>query len=141
MSIKRTVSVARYLTVFLAAIAMLLLLGPLAIYDGWDKFAHAGLFYGFTLLTLMCLPWSRKDEVFLALIAVAAASEISQRLTGRSASTLDLLADMAGVAAAAAPVYVARFRQVAQQGSARHNRRKASAEAETVIADISALYR
>ncbi len=140
MSIKQTVSFARYLTVLLAGAAVVLMLGPFAIADGWDKFAHAGMFYGFSLLTLLCLPWSRKDEIFLALIAVAATSEISQRLTGRSASTIDLLADLAGVVVAAAPVYVARFRQVAQQGSARHNRRTSEQKA-LGPADISALYR
>ena len=105
----------RILTVFAAAIATVLLLGPFHAPQGWDKLAHATMFYGFTLLALVCLPWSRKGEIVLAVVAIGAASEIAQGFTGRDMSVFDWLADSAGALIAAAPVYVAQLRQVAQQ--------------------------
>lgn len=105
----------RILTVFAAAIATVLLLGPFHAPQGWDKLAHGTMFYGFTLLALICLPWSRKGDIVAAVIAIGAASEIAQGLTGRDMSVFDWLADAAGAIIAAVPVYVARLRQVAQQ--------------------------
>jgi VanZ family protein len=105
----------RILTVFLAAIATVLLLGPFHAPQGWDKVAHATMFYGFTLLALVCLPWNRKGEIVLAVIAIGAASEIAQGITGRDMSVFDWLADAAGAMVAAVPIYVARLRQIAQQ--------------------------
>jgi VanZ family protein len=107
---------ARLLTVFAGAVATVLLLGPFHAPDGWDKVAHATMFYGFTLLALVCLPWNRKTDIIAAVIAIAAASEIAQGVTGRDMSLFDWLADAAGAIVAAVPVYVARLRQVAQQG-------------------------
>jgi hypothetical protein len=105
----------RILTVFAGAIATVLLLGPFHAPQGWDKLAHGTMFYGFTLLALICLPWSRKGDIVAAVIAIGAASEIAQGLTGRDMSVFDWLADAAGAIVAAVPVYVARLRQVAQQ--------------------------
>ena len=105
----------RILTVFAGAIATVLLLGPFHAPQGWDKLAHGTMFYGFTLLALVCLPWSRKGDIVLAVIAIGAASEIAQGLTGRDMSVFDWLADTAGAMVAAMPVYVARLRQIAQQ--------------------------
>ncbi len=105
----------RILTVFLAAIGTVLLLGPFHVAQGWDKVAHATMFYGFTLLALVCLPWNRKAEIVLAVIAIGAASEIAQGFTGRDMSVFDWLADSAGAVVAAVPIYVARLRQIAQQ--------------------------
>ena len=92
----------------------MLLLGPFHAPQGWDKLAHGTMFYGFTLLARVCLPWSRKGDIVAAVIAIGAASEIAQGLTGRDMSVFDWLADAAGAIVAAAPVYVAQLRQVAQ---------------------------
>lgn len=117
MTPSQIVSRARLATVFAAAIATVLLLGPFHAPQGWDKVAHATMFYGFTLLALVCLPWNRKEEVVLAVIAIAAASEVAQGLTGRDMSLFDWLADAAGALVAALPVYVARLRQLAGQAA------------------------
>ncbi|WP_372784525.1 VanZ family protein [Phenylobacterium sp.] len=112
----RIVLAVRILTVFAAAIATVLLLGPFHAPNGWDKLAHGTMFYGFTLLALVCLPWNRKEDIVLAVILIGGASEIAQGFTGRDMSLFDWLADSAGAIVAAVPVYVARLRQVAQQG-------------------------
>jgi hypothetical protein len=106
----------RILTVFAGAIATVLLLGPFHAPQGWDKLAHGTMFYGFTLLALVCLPWNRKGEIIVAVIAIGGASEVAQHFTGRDMSLFDWLADAAGVIVAAAPVYVARLREIARQG-------------------------
>ena len=113
----------RILTVFAGAIATVLLLGPFHAPQGWDKLAHGTMFYGFTLLALICLPWSRKGDIVAAVIAIGAASEIAQGFTGRDMSVFDWLADAAGAIVAAAPVYVARLRQVAQEAENAPDRR------------------
>jgi VanZ family protein len=111
----KIVLLVRFLTVFAGVIATVLLLGPFHAPPGWDKLAHGTMFYGLTLLALVCLPWNRKGEIVVALIAIGGASEIAQHFTGRDMSLFDWLADAAGVIVAAAPVYVARLRQIAQQ--------------------------
>jgi hypothetical protein len=114
----KIVSRVRILTVFAGAIATVLLLGPFHAPQGWDKLAHGAMFYGFTLLALVCLPWNRKGDIVVAVIAIGGASEIAQHFTGRDMSLFDWLADAAGAIVAAAPVYVARLRQIAQQAPA-----------------------
>ena len=107
---------ARYILLPSCALAIWLLLGPFELENGLDKAVHAGAFYAFALAALFCMPWSRQGEVLLATLLIAISSEAAQAATGRNASMLDCGANLTGVAVAAIPFYVARFRAVAQQG-------------------------
>lgn len=123
---EKTILIARLATVFVGAIGTVALLGPFSMLDGWDKLAHAAMFYGLTLLALASLPSNRKGDIALAVIAIAGASEIAQHFAGREMSLLDWLADISGVFVATAPVYVARMRHLAQRArrDAHRERRK-----------------
>lgn len=122
----KTILIARMATVFAGAIGTVLLLGPFNASDGWDKLAHGAMFYGLTLLALASLPSNRKEDIALAVVAIAGASEVAQHFAGRDMSLFDWLADTAGVCLATAPVYVARMRHLAQRArrDAHRERRK-----------------
>ena len=126
MNSDKTILIARIATVFVGAIGTVLLLGSFNVPDGWDKLAHGAMFYGLTLLALASLPSNRKEDVALAVIAIAAASEVAQYFAGRNMSLVDWLADTAGVFVATLPVYVGRMRQLAQRArrDAHRERRK-----------------
>lgn len=102
---------------FLAALATtVLLLGPFS-YASFglpfeDFVAHSILFYGLTLLALLALPKMRQVDLILAALALAAASELAQAVTGREMSWGDLAGDAIGIMFAAAPLYAARFRSL-----------------------------
>lgn len=115
MTIDRLVGVIRVGAVVLAAFATIGVLGPFELPLGIDKAAHVGLFYGFMVLCFAALPWHRKQDLATAGVAIAAASEIAQAFTGRSMSLADFAANCLGVALATCPIYVARFRHLAQR--------------------------
>ena len=75
-----------------------------------DTVAHGFLFYALTLALLAALPRSRSEELALSMVAIALGSEVVQIPFGREASVHDFLGDLAGVAAAYAPVAVGRLR-------------------------------
>lgn len=75
-----------------------------------DTVAHGLLFYGLGVLMLSALPRSRTADLALALLGVAAASEVAQSLVGREMSFHDVAGDAAGIVLAVGPTYLARFR-------------------------------
>jgi hypothetical protein len=81
-----------------------------------NRLMHVAVFYVCTLGALAALPWNRKADVTLGAICLAAAWET---LHGAAAGgRLQYLAvDVFGVGLAAAPVWIARLRQIAQQDS------------------------
>lgn len=111
----KTVVLLRLGVLFVCAVGLVLLLGPFHLPNGLDKVAHVAGFYGFTLVALAALPWNRKTDILLAAAFIALSSEAAQAFTGRNMSLLDMAADVAGVAAAGLPIYVAEFRAAAQR--------------------------
>lgn len=96
------------------ALACLLLFGP---YQGVearvflsDKEAHVIGFYGLSGLVFLAWPRSRRGELSLALLVLAAGSEIVQGQVGRDADLRDFIADAGGVLAANAPAWAERVR-------------------------------
>jgi VanZ family protein len=132
MTVALLVSRLRFVTLVTSAIGVVLALGPFSSPDGIDKVVHVGCFYGYSLLVLASYPQRRKSDLTIGLIALGAASEIAQGFVGRDCSFSDFVADGVGVCCAAAPVWIARFRRLAQsrpdatlaelQASARRNR-------------------
>ena len=97
-----------------AAAACALLFGP---YQGIearvflsDKEAHVVGFYGLSGLLFLAFPRSRRGELSLALLVLAAGSEIVQGLVGRDADLRDFAADACGVLAVNAPCWAERVR-------------------------------
>ena len=80
-----------------------------------DFVAHGLVFYGLAAIMLATLPRSRTLELALALVAVGGASEVAQAMVGRQMSLTDFAGDMAGVAAAMAPVFLTRFRLLVRE--------------------------
>jgi VanZ family protein len=79
-----------------------------------DGEAHAIAFYGLTLISILAAPRVRRNDLALAMVAIGAAMELAQSVTGRSASFSDLAADSIGVFAAWAPTQVERVRRLAR---------------------------
>ena len=77
-----------------------------------DTVAHGMLFYGLTLAVTGALPRSRAFEIALAFVGLGALSEFGQSLIGREMSFHDFFGDLAGVAAAYAPVAIERLRHL-----------------------------
>lgn len=75
-----------------------------------DKTAHAAAFYVLSLALFAALPRLRRTDLALGLLALAAATEIAQTMTGRSGSFADFAADGAGVLVAVLPAMVERLR-------------------------------
>ncbi|KAA1193492.1 VanZ family protein [Pseudohalioglobus sediminis] len=106
---------ALYIAVCLGLIGVSL--GPVNAHAPWDKLAHF-LTYGMLgLLAYRVAPTDRSYLVHcLAIAALGALIELAQTLVpGRQGSGLDLLANLAGVAAAATLVYLARGPRTAKR--------------------------
>ncbi len=123
----QSVALIRLAALLVCATGVALLLGPFHLPNGVDKVAHVAGFYGLTLLALAALPWNRKADILIAMSAIALSSEVAQSLAGRTMSITDMLADLTGVLAAGAPVFVAEFRTHAQRARRADRRRKAGA--------------
>ena len=79
-----------------------------------DKQAHGLAFYVATLTAMLSLPRMRRTDLALAMLALGAAAEMAQAITGRSASFTDLSADAVGIFAAWAPSQVERLRYLSR---------------------------
>jgi VanZ family protein len=115
MTPHRLVQQIRAIALLVAALGVFLALGPFHVASPMDKLVHAGSFYGFTLLALGALPWHRRTDVAFAVLALAVASEVARGFCGRDASVDNVAADGLGVVLAAAPLWVARVRDLAQR--------------------------
>jgi hypothetical protein len=80
-----------------------------------DFVGHGMLFYGLAGLMMGSLPRSRTTDLALALIVIAAGSEVLQAFVGRDMGWSDFFGDSAGVAAAVAPTYLAGLRRLARE--------------------------
>ncbi len=96
------------------AAACALLFGPYQGIEGRvflsDKEAHVVGFYGLSGLVFLAFPRSRRGELSLALLVLAAGSEIVQGFVGRDADLKDVAADAFGVIAVNAPSWAERVR-------------------------------
>jgi hypothetical protein len=95
--------------------------------------AHAILFYAITLVAYLTLPFTRRGDIAMVAMWLVLAVGIAPCFRGHELSAPEMFADMGGVFLAAAPIYVARFRQLAQ-GDTRALRRR---QAEAGVSDRS----
>jgi hypothetical protein len=92
--------------------------------------ARAGLFYLATAAAYATMPYVRRGDIPLAAMWIVLGAELAPLMEGRLISPATVAADVAGVVMAAAPIFIARARQVMQGDLRPHHRRgreKASA--------------
>ena len=76
-----------------------------------DAAAHAIAFYGLSLTLFLIAPSRRRTDLIVVALGIGVSIELLQLLVGRSADLRDLLADAAGIAAAASPVWIEQIRR------------------------------
>jgi hypothetical protein len=87
--------------------------------------ARALLFYAVTSGAYCVLPFVRRGDIALVAMWLVLAVGVTPCIAGQELSAPHMFADMGGVILAALPIYIARFRQVAQ-GDTRLFRRRAT---------------
>lgn len=112
------------LAVMLAATVFALSLTPAA--EGF--FARVVLFYGGVTLAYALMPYVRRSDIPLVASWVVLASTLAPCLEGDLISPIKVTADVLGVAMAAAPVFIARMRQVLQGDMRDYSRPGAGAD-------------
>lgn len=109
------------LAIALGAVVLGLSLTPLA--EGF--LARTLLFYAGTSLAYSLMPFVRRGDVPLVAAWVVLLAELAPCIAGELMSPMKVTADALGVLMAAAPIYIARLRQVLQ-GDVRPGGRRAS---------------
>lgn len=77
----------------------------------WDKAEHFLSFFVLTLLLSLALPRMPRGILILVLVIAGGGIEIVQSYVGRDADWKDWIADIAGIACAALPVWLDALRQ------------------------------
>lgn len=116
----------RFATAFAVLAVAIAMVAPLSLADpiypdaAW---ARALVFYVATAGAYATLPYVRRGDVAMVAMWLVLAVGVAPCFSGRELSAGNMFADMGGVLMAALPIYIARFRQVAQ-GDLRHHRRR-----------------
>lgn len=95
--------------------------------------AHGGVFYAITAVGYLTLPFVRRGDIAMMAMWLVLAAGVAPCFQGNELSAPRMFADMAGVFLAAAPVYIARFRQVLQGDFRIFRRRQAELDPVVVI--------
>ena len=89
---------------------------------------HALTFYGVTAGAYGLLPFVRRGDVVMVAIWLVLGVGVTPCFFGHELSAPQMFGDLAGVLMGAAPVYIARFRQLAQGDIRPHRRRDMETE-------------
>ena len=89
---------------------------------------HVATFYGVTAGAYGVLPFVRRGDIAMVAMWVVLGMGVAPCFAGHELSAPHMFADMAGVLMGAAPIYIARFRQIAQGDVRRYRRRETEAE-------------
>eukprot|EP01041_Mallomonas_annulata_P023095 gene23095-43534_t len=90
---------------------------------GDTALGRLGLFYAATSLAYLLMPFARRGDIPLVAAWAILLSELAPCLGGQLLSPMNVLADAFGVMMAAAPIFIARYRQK-QQGDVRPGARR-----------------
>lgn len=82
------------------------------------------LFYVVTAAAYLALPFTRRGDIALVAMWLVLGVGIAPCVGGEEISASGIFTDMGGVLLAAAPIYVARFRQIAQGDTHTYRRRE-----------------
>ena len=116
----------RFVSALVVLVCAVMLVTPLSLPAAISPdraVVSALIFYGVTAGAYGLLPFVRRGDIFMAAMWLVLAVGVAPCVQGEELSPLHMFADMAGVLMAAGPIYLARYRQVAQ-GDTRHNRRR-----------------
>ena len=116
----------RFVSALVVLVCAVMLVTPLSLPAAVSPdraVVSALIFYGITAGAYGLLPFVRRGDIFMAAMWLVLAVGVAPCVQGEELSPLHMFADMAGVLMAAGPIYLARYRQVAQ-GDTRHNRRR-----------------
>ena len=121
------ISLIRTAAAFVVLLAAIVLVAPLsmlnAAFPADNVAARALLFYAITAGAYGFLPFVRRGDIVMVGMWLVLAVGVAPCFAGRELSASCMFADMAGVLMSAIPIYIARFRQVAQ-GDLRQYRRR-----------------
>ena len=98
---------------------------------------HALTFYGVTAGAYGLLPFVRRGDIAMVAMWVVLGVGVTPCFLGHELSAPHMFADMAGVLMGAAPVYIARFRQLAQGDVRAYRRREVEDGAQVPSGSIS----
>jgi hypothetical protein len=116
----------RLVSALVVLVCAVLLVSPLSILSAIvpDSIPlHTLIFYGVTAGSYGLLPFVRRGDIAVVAMWVVLGVGVAPCFVGQELSAPHMFADMAGVLMGAAPIYIARFRQIAQ-GDVRHHRRR-----------------
>jgi hypothetical protein len=119
----RMVRLASALLVLACAVLLVSPLSMLSAVVPDGVAVHAMTFYGVTLGSYGLLPFVRRGDIAVVAMWLVLGVGVAPCFVGRELSASHMFADMAGVLMGVVPVYIARFRQIAQ-GDVRPNRRR-----------------
>ena len=111
--------------VLVAAVGLVLMLGLRGENLPNVVTAHALTFYGITAGAYLALPSIRRGDIAMVAMWVVLGVGVAPCFAGEELSAPRMFGGIAGVLMAAAPVYIARFRQVAQGDTRDYRRRQA----------------
>jgi len=106
--------IVHFLGVMLAAATAVLALGFLHLQDGADTASRIGAFYGVTLFLFAALKRLRRTDV----LAIAGMLAVGGELVRSGHELVPLAWSLAGVALAAAPIWIARPRETQRRRAA-----------------------
>jgi hypothetical protein len=112
------------------AIVLVLMLAMRGAELPWPVTIHVLTFYAVTAGAYAALPFIRRGDILMVASWLVLGAGVAPCFAGQELSAPHTFADMAGVLMAAAPIYIARYRQVAQ-GDTRHLQRREGEAAET----------
>ncbi len=111
------------------AIVLVLMLSLRAAGLPWLVTLHVLTFYGITAGAYAALPFIRRGDILMVASWLVLGAGVAPCFAGQELSAPHMFADMAGVLMAAGPIYIARYRQVAQGDTRPLQRREGEAAA------------
>lgn len=84
---------------------------------------HTLTFYGVTAGAYILLPFVRRGDIAMMAMWLVLGAGVAPCFAGHELSPAYMFADMVGVLMSAAPVYIARFRHIAQDDTRFYRRR------------------
>jgi hypothetical protein len=115
---------ASAVVVLVCAIALVSPLSIRSLVLPGDLTVEALTFYGATAGAYGLLPFVRRADIAIVAMWVVLGVGIAPCFVGQEISASHMFADMAGVLLAAGPIFIARFRQVAQGDTRLYRRRQ-----------------
>jgi hypothetical protein len=119
---------ARFAAALIVLAGAVVVISPLSIRDAIfpdTVWARGLLFYAVTAGAYMALPYVRRGDIAMVAMWLVLAVGIAPCFLGQELSAVHMFSDMGGVLLAVIPIYVARFRQVAQGDIRAYRRRQA----------------